>query len=557
MLFIMIGVISKLSQRLAIEEFFQLFKTPWEYYNSKEQYDVIIMTEECFPHPKTKLLILFSVEPTNFDKNYHIQLILNSGQSLIKLENNDFPVFKTTTFLDSSHHPIIKSAEHKTVGLKIKNSEMQMLRIGYDLFDEIEYLITQGQDAEYAHCPTLDIHIELLKRWILDSGIQIIEIPPVPEPYNFTVCLTHDVDFINITDHRFDSSVLGYILRSIFPTSLTNWRSKIVWYRIVRNWKALVSLPFVYLGMAKDIWFDIDRYCEIEKDIPSTYFFLPFKGKPGKANGKIQSNSRGMKYDINDYKSLIDSLLNQGHEVGLHGIDAWDDDGKGRQEREVLGNLTGQNEVGIRIHWLYFKRKSPSLLEGAGFRYDSTLGYNDAIGYKAGTSQIFKLPDTKKLLELPLTIMDTTLFYKKRMGVTESKAYKMIKKLINQSKKFGGVLTINWHTRSLNPERNWDDFYLALLDLLKSENVWFASAGQAVRWFELRRKIEFKKVSFQDDMVNIQFQNENYDNTPAFQVRIHTPQSMQPLIGKTMGDDHPCFQVPLEKGPEMQIPLSG
>jgi hypothetical protein len=32
---------------------------------------------------------------------------------------------------------------------------------------------------------------------------------------------------------------------------------------------------------------------------------------------------------------------------------------------------------------------------------------------------------------------------------------------------------------------------------------------------------------------------------------------MQPLIGKTMGDDHPCFQVPLEKGPEMQIPLSG
>jgi len=31
----------------------------------------------------------------------------------------------------------------------------------------------------------------------------------------------------------------------------------------------------------------------------------------------------------------------------------------------------------------------------------------------------------------------------------------------------GGVLTVNWHDRSIAPERLWDDFYLDLLDDLK------------------------------------------------------------------------------------------
>ena len=35
-------------------------------------------------------------------------------------------------------------------------------------------------------------------------------------------------------------------------------------------------------------------------------------------------------------------------------------------------------------------------LEEAGFLYDSTMGYNDAIGYWAGTSQIYKHPEVEK-----------------------------------------------------------------------------------------------------------------------------------------------------------------
>ena len=41
------------------------------------------------------------------------------------------------------------------------------------------------------------------------------------------------------------------------------------------------------------------------------------------------------------------------------------------------------------MHWLYFGDDSPKTLEAAGFDYDSTCGYNDAVGYRAGTSQVF------------------------------------------------------------------------------------------------------------------------------------------------------------------------
>ena len=62
------------------------------------------------------------------------------------------------------------------------------------------------------------------------------------------------------------------------------------------------------------------------------------------------------------------------------------------------------------MHWLYFDSQAPLALEKAGFSYDSTLGYNETIGYRSGTTQVFKHPNTDHLMELPLHIMDTALF---------------------------------------------------------------------------------------------------------------------------------------------------
>ena len=94
---------------------------------------------------------------------------------------------------------------------------------------------------------------------------------------------------------------------------------------------------------------------------------------------------------------------------------------------------------------------------------------------------------TTAMSELPLIVMDTALFYSKRMGLDNHEALNLCKSLIADMRIYGGAFTINWHTRSLGPERNWDDFYLELIRMLKKENVWFAKAKKAVTWFRKRR----------------------------------------------------------------------
>jgi hypothetical protein len=144
------------------------------------------------------------------------------------------------------------------------------------------------------------------------------------------------------------------------------------------------------------------------------------------------------------------------------------------------------------MHWLYFSDEAPRQLEAAAFDYDSTWGYNDAVGFRAGTSQVFAFPGVTKLLELPLSIMDTALFAWDRWAMTRADARRHCDVVLAHAAQSGGTVVVNWHCRSLAPERLWQSFYRELLDRLSGEGrTWFATAGDAVEWFRWRRSIRF------------------------------------------------------------------
>ena len=156
------------------------------------------------------------------------------------------------------------------------------------------------------------------------------------------------------------------------------------------------------------------------------------------------------------------------------------------------------------MHWLYFGAQRAMLLEKAGFDYDSTIGYNETIGYRAGTSQVFKHPDVDHLLELPLHIMDTALFYPSYMNLSDEQAGAAMLPLIENAARFGGVLTINWHDRSLGPERLWGDAYVNLLRELRARTPWFATASQTVAWFRKRRATSFVNDTQEGGSIRVQ-----------------------------------------------------
>jgi len=115
------------------------------------------------------------------------------------------------------------------------------------------------------------------------------------------------------------------------------------------------------------------------------------------------------------------------------------------------------------------------------------------------------------------------MFYPDRMGISESGAIDLCGKLIEDFRSHGGVFTINWHDRSLAPERNWDTAYLALLEMLDRERTWFATAGDAVSWFEKRRSCRFEEAGSIDGVPIVTFEGLTTGDSHPLTLRIHKP----------------------------------
>ena len=265
-------------------------------------------------------------------------------------------------------------------------------------------------------------------------------------------------------------------------------RQKRTFSEALRNWAALASLPFVHLGIAPDFWRPFEDYAGVESPRHSTFFLVPTKGHAGVAPGGGVEAARAVPYEVSEIRTPATHAVARGSELAVHGIDAWRDADAGRRELQEITSVTTRPTSGVRMHWLYFDAGSPRMLEAAGFDYDSTYGFNDAVGYRAGTGQVFRLPGTKRLLELPLSIMDSSLFSSGRMALAADQAHALTRQILANARQFGGTVVINWHGRSLAPERLWDTFYQTLLnDLRKGGRVWFATATETVDWFKWRR----------------------------------------------------------------------
>jgi hypothetical protein len=175
------------------------------------------------------------------------------------------------------------------------------------------------------------------------------------------------------------------------------------------------------------------------------------------------------------------------------------------------------------MHWLYFGEQSQGILDKAGAAYDSTVGFNETVGYRAGTAQVYKPLDAVRLLELPLHIMDTALFYPGHMHLKPQEARKRVGAIIDNAVHFGGAVTVNWHDRSISPERLWGDFYLQLLDELKERGAWITTAAEAVAWFRKRRSATFENGGLETNASHGKGAVDSDAGLPALRLRVHTP----------------------------------
>jgi len=520
----MIGVAVRPSEREIATEFFELFKTPWEFYNPGKQYDVIISTLPDLDDNTARLIVVFAGNPIDWQGNIGVKSL--TGHFIASDEGKRLPIYGSlVTFPGITQFLLQEETNQRPVAFAKRHGTTTVLRVGYNLFSEVNFLLTTGQPAVNAGIPTLDEHISYLRDWITRAGIPLVEIPPVPHSYNFISCLTHDIDHPALRNHLCDHTMFGFVYRALVGAFLDCCRGRRSLKDLGKNWHAAWQLPFVHLGIAPDRWAEFDRYLQMEEGHGATFFVIPRKNYPGRMNVGLAPKRRACRYDLDQVLPKLRRIISTGREVGVHGLDAWLDVGSGRKESESLSKRLGTTDHGVRMHWLFFDENSPAVLDQAGFGYDSTIGFRETIGYRAGTMQVYKPLGVKELMELPLHIMDTALFYPSYLNLTENEAQPLVRSLMNNAERIGGVLTINWHDRSIAPERLWGGFYLNLVYELKRRNAWLPNAARAVAWFRKRRAAVLNWTWSGTDSIRVQAQLNTADTLPGLRIRVFKPRA--------------------------------
>lgn len=425
----------------AVEETFQLFKIPWEWYDPAHTYDVIIARKEEIP---------------------------NSDAYIIDLSQKDY-------------------------------------------FAEIARDLNEG--IPHCHEPVIEILIDELRETLKKHTV-LVEIPPSPKGHSYIIALTHDVDVTSVKERRWIS--VGYAI-----------------YLCVRKGLIMDGLRILgaKCGIGKDPWNCFSEWMELERSlgVRSTFYFLPAKDKAGIGSPKI----RACMYDLDP--KLLSSLQDDGWEVGVHGIDNWIDEEAAHLELDVIatvaslsGKMPNTNittnpikiqapsdppyppnppetsiplPIGNRVHWLLFNKETWKILDDAGYSYDSTFGYNEDVGFRAGTLQIYKPRNTDSLLELPLHIQDVGLFGSycwicegeewikvPCLSLSPDDARSRCDSMLDYAKKYGGVITLLWHQERLAPPNSNRELYEEMIRRGIKDNAWITTAENVVDWFALRRE---------------------------------------------------------------------
>jgi hypothetical protein len=173
---------------------------------------------------------------------------------------------------------------------------------------------------------------------------------------------------------------------------------------------------------------------------------------------------------------LVEVVMEGGGEIGLHGsyTAAYDSERlaeeKGRLE-ELAGPLAGQRYHYLRVDPL----ANLAQLSDLGFVYDTSLGFADRPGFRAGIAHphrpwSFERDAPLDLIEIPLAVMDVTLAEDRYLGLPASAAERRLLDVVEWAAEHGGGFAVLWHTDRFDPatSRGWDRLFFRFLEAVRT-----------------------------------------------------------------------------------------
>ena len=153
----MIAVHARQNDQPVVREFFELFKTPWEFFAPGVHADVLLCAADEIPANSARLVVIYGSGLNSFDRAQSAAVRPQGAGKTISHGEKSFPIYGSSLAFENSANPAL---------LEVKTGEQTIVRIGYDLFLEIRHLLTVGQPPAHAATPTLERHIGLLREII-------------------------------------------------------------------------------------------------------------------------------------------------------------------------------------------------------------------------------------------------------------------------------------------------------------------------------------------------------------------------------------------------------
>src|SRR6266487_5187240 len=174
----MIAVATITEHRAAAREFFELFKTAWEFYRSGEEYEAVICCGVIPADIRASLVLVYASNELPFDRQHQLQVLRQDhSQETPSYRGWRLPVYAGLASIigNGKRDDAIAGKTKYSPATEIKVGGQSFVRIGYDLFAEVRHLLFTGQPAQFAHVPTIEVHITILRDILVEHQIPFEE----------------------------------------------------------------------------------------------------------------------------------------------------------------------------------------------------------------------------------------------------------------------------------------------------------------------------------------------------------------------------------------------
>jgi len=339
-------------------------------------------------------------------EEYNLPIIF--GRDYLKISNNEIvcglDVFASSFFLLTRWEEFVLPVSEN--GLRCNESELFTVRNGLE------------------RRPLVNEYLALLSNFFSHFGLHITP------ARKFRIFPTHDVDRLYLSKFSELIKNLKYaaIVKKLYKKAwITFWRY--LYYRV------FFSNPF-------DSFNDIMNISDSLRVNSSFYFKASDEGESGAT------------YSFNDIrtKDVIKNIISRGHKIGFHPSEnTYNNEQQFVKEFIRLNNIAGPVKGG-RQHNLLYNENTFSIWDRLDLGYDSGYGFQYRNGFRCGICYDFDVFDVVirkrlKLKEIPFLLMDS-VFIRTQASYSEMEEVSM--NIIDNVKKYNGILCTVWHTNLFN-----------------------------------------------------------------------------------------------------------